>query len=209
MALSSYIHAFDPGDGRDERTLILLHGTGDNEQSFLRLGQAIAPKAAKIALRGNVDENGMARFFRRTGEGVYDMDDLAYRTGELDAFINAALTHYGRDRAQTVGVGYSNGANILASLLFEQPETLRQMVLMHPLIPFDPELKPGARGARVLVTSGAADPISPAPVTDRLENALIDAGVHLQRYRHPGGHEIRMEEVDAVQGWLGAAKAAA
>ncbi len=209
MALSTYTHAFDPGDGRDERTLILLHGTGDNEQSFLRLGQAVAPKAAKIALRGNVHENGMARFFRRTGEGIYDMDDLALRTGQLDAFVNAALIHYGRGREQAVGVGYSNGANILANLLFENPETLPQMVLMHPLIPFDPALKPAAKGARVLVTSGACDPISPASSTDRLEDALIDAGVRLQRYRHPGGHEIRMEEVDAIQAWLGTAKAAA
>ena len=98
MALSTYTYAFDPGDGRDERTLILLHGTGDNEQSFLRLGQAVAPKAAKIALRGNVHENGMARFFRRTGEGIYDMDDLALRTGQFDAIVNPLRTRPGTGR---------------------------------------------------------------------------------------------------------------
>lgn len=202
MSLSTYTHLFDPGQAHDHSTLILLHGTGDNEESFMRLGHAISPTAAKISIRGNVSENGMNRFFRRMGEGVYDMDDLAKRTEDLGAFISDALVQYGRDTSLTFGVGYSNGANILANLLFEKPSVLGRVALLHPLIPFEPKFKESTDGASVLITSGAYDPISPAHVTDKLEMAIEDQGIGLQRYRHSGGHEIRMEEIDAVKAWM-------
>lgn len=113
--LDTHVHLFKPSLKADPRTLLLLHGTGDNEQSFSRLGALMAPEAAVLSVRGNARENGMNRFFRRRAEGVYDMEDLARRTTELIAFLVAAVRHYGLDRTGLIGVGYSNGANILVS----------------------------------------------------------------------------------------------
>ena len=157
-----------------------------------------AADAAKLSLRGPVDENGMARFFRRRGEGVYDMDDLKRRTADLALFLAAAFHRYGRDPARSIGIGYSNGANILANLAFTQPLALGGYALMHPLIPFDPVPQPGLKGVPVLITSGARDPIAPAPMTAHLEDYFTSHGAKLTRLRHMGGHELRPEEIDAV-----------
>ena len=141
---------------------------------------------------------GALRFFRRTGEGVYDMDDLARRTEAMASFIASETG----DAPRTVGLGYSNGANILAAVAFDNPDLVDDLVLMHPLIPWDPAPQPGLSGRRILITAGRRDPICPAPQTEALAAYLQSQGAEVTLHWHEGGHEIRQDEVDAVQSFL-------
>lgn len=184
-------------EGRVGAPLVLtFHGTGGNEQQFHGFAEQLMPDAHVVSPRGDVSEMGAARFFRRTGEGVYDMDDLAQRTEAMAAFIEAEKTRTGASRV--IGLGYSNGANILASVALVRPDLLDDAVLMHPLIPWDPEPQPGLLDTRILVTAGERDPICPAPLTRAFEAYLVAQGAQLETLWHPGGHEIRDTEIDAI-----------
>jgi phospholipase/carboxylesterase len=196
MSKDSYIHAKLPGSPGSS-LLFLFHGTGGNEQQLVSLGQQLIPAAAIVSPRGDVSEHGAARFFRRTGEGVYDMDDLAVRTGRMADFIRAH-----REIAKpgaTIGLGYSNGANILASVLFSDPALFDAVVLMHPLIPFEPEIKGDLGGKRILITAGRRDPICPPNLTSRLEAHLRAAKADVTVEWHDGGHELRPNEIEAAR----------
>jgi phospholipase/carboxylesterase len=189
-------------EGRAGAPLILtFHGTGGSEDQFHTLAETMLPGAHVVSPRGDVSEMGAARFFRRTGEGVYDMDDLATRTTAMAEFIEAETARTGADRV--VGLGYSNGANILAAVAFTRPDLVDDLILMHPLIPWSPEPQPGLKGRRVLITSGKSDPICPAPLTEALAGYLSRQGAEVTDAWHPGGHEIRQEELTALQRFLG------
>lgn len=203
MSRDAYDHAVE-GTGAGKALLFLFHGTGGDETQMLGVGRMVAPDAAFVAPRGDVSEMGALRFFRRTAEGVYDMDDLARATAKMTGFVRA---HVAAAKPATVmGLGYSNGANILASTLFAAPELFDAAVLMHPLIPFQPQIA-GLSGRRILVTAGERDPICPPQMTARLEAWLRDAGADVTMVRHPGGHEIRPEEIEAARRFLAATTA--
>jgi phospholipase/carboxylesterase len=142
----------------------------------------------------------MSRFFRRLGEGVYDMADLELRTGQLAGFVEAARERWSVE--ELVGIGYSNGANILANLLFTRPELLPTAVLMHPLIPFEPPSQSGLAGARVLITAGERDPICPLLLPFALRDYLEAQGASVELALHPGGHELRPSELEAIRAFL-------
>lgn len=201
MALDSYI--FAELRGTDPTTLVFaFHGTGGDENQLAGLARELVPAATVISPRGDVSEHGAARFFRRTGEGVYDMDDLASRTEKLAGFIAA---HRERKAAgRVIGIGYSNGANILASVLFAHPRLIDDAVLMHPLIPFAPAPNAGLAGKRVLITAGRRDPICPPAMTQALANFLTaqDAAVTIRW--HEGGHEVRPDEIEASRSFFAA-----
>lgn len=204
MSRDAYVYAAE-GAGAGKPLLFLFHGTGGDETQMLGLGRAVAPGAALVAPRGDVSEMGALRFFRRAAEGVYDMDDLARATAKMAGFVRA---HVEAARpAAVMGLGYSNGANILASTLFAAPELFDAAVLMHPLIPFQPQIAGSLAGRRILVTAGERDPICPPHMTARLEAWLRDAGTDVTMVRHPGGHEIRPEEIDAARRFLAAVAA--
>jgi phospholipase/carboxylesterase len=199
MSRDSYIHAALPGlPGAP--LLFLLHGTGADERQLVGLGRNLLPNAAIVSPRGDVSEFGAARFFRRTGEGVYDMDDLAVRTHKMIGFVRAH-----RDETKpsaVIGLGYSNGANILASAMFADPGLFDAAVLMHPLIPFEPRINGDLAGRRLLVTAGRHDPICPPHVTSRLEAYLIEAKADVTVEWHEGGHELRPTEIAAARQFL-------
>jgi phospholipase/carboxylesterase len=199
MSVDSYIHAALPGSPGSP-VLFLFHGTGGDDRQLVSLGRELLPSAAIVSPRGDVSEFGAARFFRRTGEGVYDMDDLALRTKKMAAFVRAH-----RDAAKpsaVIGLGYSNGANILASVVFAEPELFDAAVLMHPLIPYDPRIDGDLAGKRVLITAGRHDPICPPNLTSRLEAHLRAVGADVTVGWHEGGHEIRPNEIEAAQRFL-------
>jgi phospholipase/carboxylesterase len=198
-ALDSHMHLFRPGKAGDLRTLLMLHGTGGDEVSFAQLGPILAPGAAVVSVRGNVDEHGMSRFFRRVAEGVYDMADLAFRTRALEDFVGAVSQNYKINQDHLIGVGYSNGANILANLLFQDPLPLAAAVLMHPLIPFTPQDQPGLAGRRVLITAGERDPICPPAMTRALYDYFERQGTAVQLVFHSGGHELQESELGVVR----------
>jgi len=200
MAVDSYIYRERRGNGAGAPLLLLLHGTGGDENQFFGLGGQLLPGAHLLGVRGDVLERGMPRYFRRTGEGVYDMDDLAQRTEKMAAFIAAHREASGA--ASVYGFGYSNGANILASVLFKAPELLDGAVLLHPLIPFTPAPQPGLKDKRVLITAGRRDPIAPAATTEVLVNWLSGQGAAVETLWHGGGHEIVREELDAAKAFL-------
>ena len=143
---------------------------------------------------------GALRYFRRTGEGVFDMADLAARTTAMGDFIAAEQGATGATRV--IGLGYSNGANILASVSFQRPGVLTDLILLHPLIPFDPTPQPGLADVRVLITAGQRDPICPAPLTQKLGDYFTAQGADLTLNWHPGGHEIAQSEIDAIRKFL-------
>ena len=190
-----------PGETDDSPALFLFHGTGGSEDQFFALGTELMPGARRIAPRGDVSEAGAARYFRRLAEGKYDMVDLGRATRKMADFVNDRLG--ASPRVLTAGFGYSNGANILAALLFEAPGHFDRAVLLHPLIPFVPAPQPGLAGRRVLITAGRNDPICPAAETQRLADWFSAQGVDVALHWHDGGHEIRRDEVLAAQVFLG------
>jgi phospholipase/carboxylesterase len=147
-----------------------------------------------------VSEGGHARYFRRRAEGVYDMDDLARAVEKMAGFLAAARDETGADRV--IGLGYSNGANILAATAFAHPDLVDDLALLHPLIPFAPDPQPGLAGRRVLITAGRRDPISPALQTEALALWFERQGAMVALHWHPGGHEIDRSELTALQSFL-------
>ena len=199
MSKDSYIHRVLPGSPGGP-LLFTFHGTGGDESQFLGLAREFLPAATIVSPRGDVSEHGAARFFRRTGEGVYDMDDLARAAGKMSTFVHAHVE--AAKPSSVVGLGYSNGANILASAIFADPALFDAAVLMHPLIPFEPDVKGSLAGRRVLITAGRRDPICPPNLTGRLEAHLRARGADVTVEWHEGGHEIRENEIAAARLFL-------
>jgi phospholipase/carboxylesterase len=187
-----------PGASPDAPAFFLFHGTGGDEHQFTDLAAELKPGARRIGVRGDVSEGGALRYFKRVGEGRYDMADLARATKKLAGFVADKRG----TASQSLGLGYSNGANILASVLFEAPEQFDAAVLMHPLIPFTPAPQPGLKGKRVLITAGRRDPIAPVHSAELLAAYLNQQGADTTLFWHEGGHEIRRDELLAVRDWL-------
>ncbi|PUB11608.1 alpha/beta hydrolase [Yoonia sediminilitoris] len=180
---------------------LTFHGTGGNEEQFHGLAHQLRPKAWITSPRGDVSEYGALRYFARAAEGVYDMDDLAARTDAMATFIAAEKAVAKPSR--TIGLGYSNGANILISVALAQPDLVDDLVLMHPLIPWAPAPQPGLAGRRVLLTAGRQDPICPAVETQQLADYLDQQGAEVSLHWHAGGHEIAQSEIAAIADFLG------
>ncbi len=196
-----FVHRFEAGTP-GLPALLLLHGTGGDESDLLDLGRRLAPGAALLSPRGKVLENGMARFFRRLSEGVFDLEDLRFRTGELADFVSAAARHYGLDAARLTAVGYSNGANIAAALLLLRPATLRSAVLFHAMIPLVPERLPKLQGKKVFLAAGKTDRLIPARESEHLAQLLLEAGAAVTVFWQPGGHNLTPAEVQAAAQWM-------
>jgi predicted esterase len=200
MSRLDFTHEFVPGDS--ERTLLLLHGTGGNEHDLIPLGHELDPAAALLSPRGKVLENGMPRFFRRLAEGVFDLEDLKERTHELANFVAAAAAHYGLAADKIVAVGYSNGANIAASMLLLRPETLCAAVLFRPMVPLLPENLPDLSAVRVWIGGGNHDPIIPASETRHLIELLRAAQARVTVHFSDAGHGLTKAEFALARAWL-------
>jgi len=199
-----FIHEFVPGSS--SRTLLLLHGTGGNERDLIPLGRKLDPNAALLSPRGKVLENGMPRFFRRLAEGVFDLEDLKYRTNELADFVTAAAEHYGFATDQLVAVGYSNGANIAASMLLLRPQLLPTAILFRAMVPLHPEKQPNLSSVRVWIGAGDQDPIVPPSDTERLAEVLRRAGADVRIHFAKAGHGLTNNDLEAARHWVGELK---
>ncbi len=195
-----FVHRFFPGESGV--TLLLLHGTGGDENDLLPLGRELAPGAGILSPRGKVSEYGAARFFRRLAEGVFDQEDLVLRTHELTKFIRAAAEEYGFDLSRLVAVGYSNGANIAASLMLLHPGLLRAAVLFRAMVPFEPEEPPDLSGMPVFLAAGRGDSMIPPEHTERLAEILGEAGADLDLRWRDTDHALTYEEVAEAKEWL-------
>jgi predicted esterase len=195
-----FIHEFVPSKSR--RTLLLLHGTGGNERDLIPLGKALDPNASLLSPRGKALENGMPRFFRRLSEGVFDLEDLRRRTHELADFVISAAEHYKIDNKKIVAVGYSNGANIAASLLLLRSEILSAAILFRAMVPLTPDTNPNLNSKRIWIGSGAHDPIVPASNTQELVELLRNAGADVTIRFFQSGHQLTPGDVDGAREWL-------
>jgi len=179
-----------------------LHGTGGNERDLIPLGHELDPNAALLSPRGKVLENRMPRFFRRLAEGVFDLEDLKNRTHELADFVGAAAKHYKIDIKHIIAVGYSNGANIAASLLLLRPEILSAAILFRAMVPLIPETEPDLDSVRVWIGAGSNDPIVPASETKELAELLRGAGANVTIRFFQAGHDLTQQDVEAARKWL-------
>ena len=195
-----FIHEFVPG--KSDRTLLLLHGTGGNERDLIPLGHELDPDASLLSPRGKTLENGMPRFFRRLAEGVFDLEDLRKRTHELADFVISAAKHYEIDNKRIIAVGYSNGANIAASMLLLRPEVLSAAILFRAMVPLIPEAPPDLSATRVLISEGDHDPIVSAAEAGRLAGLLRGAGADVTIRFLQSGHELTSEDVDLAREYL-------
>lgn len=186
-----------PGASEGAPAFFLFHGTGGDEHQFTDLAAELRPGARRIGVRGDVSEGGALRYFRRLGEGRYDMADLARATKKLAAWVPVAAPS-----GERIALGYSNGANIIAAALFEAPVTFDVAVIMHPLIPFTPAPQPGLKGKKIIITAGRRDPIAPVHSVELLVQYLKEQGADVTLFWHEGGHEIRREELLAVRDFL-------
>jgi len=197
----AFVHRFEPGAGA--RPLLLLHGTGGDENDLVPLGQMVAPDAPLLSPRGKVLEHGAPRFFRRLAEGVFDETDVRSRANELADFIVAARTAY--DLGPPVALGYSNGANIAAAVMLLRPEALDGAILLRAMAPLaHPERTGGLAGKSVLIISGADDPIAPPANAARLKAMLEQAGARVDHRILAAGHQLSQADVRFAREWLDA-----
>lgn len=190
MPSLSYLHRYEPATDAKAAPVLLLHGTGGDESDLLPLGRRLAPGSALLSPRGDVNEHGMPRFFRRFAEGVFDLADVAKRTHALADFTAAAARQYGFAADRLTAVGYSNGANIAASLFLLRPEALAGAVLLRPMVVLQPEKLPDLTGKRIILLSGRHDPIVPVDHPPRLADMFRRAGAKVDLHWLETGHQL-------------------
>ena len=200
----AFAHRFVPGSPAEPRTLLLLHGTGGSEDDLVPLGRALLPGAALLSPRGQVLEHGMPRFFRRLAEGVFDEADIRVRTADLAAFVQSAAAEHGLDLGRLIAVGFSNGANIAASLLLLGPRVLAGAILFRAMVPLVPDGTPDLQGVRVFLGEGRTDPLVSAAEAERLAGLLRSGGANVSLHWEPAGHHLTPADVDAARDWLAA-----
>lgn len=193
-------HIFKQGNA-EKPVLLLLHGTGGDENSLLALAEIIDQEASVLSVRGNVSENGMPRFFRRLAEGIFDMEDLAMRTAELKTFLDEAATKYGFARNRVVAIGYSNGANIAANLLYNYSDALAGAILHHPMVPNREATVPAHDATPVFMAAGVNDMMCPKQEAIDLEAMLVAAGADVELAWENYGHQLTMSEVEKAKAW--------
>jgi phospholipase/carboxylesterase len=196
-----FIHRFEPG--KSDRTLLLLHGTGGDENDLIELGRALDPDAALLSPRGKVLENGAPRFFRRLAEGIFDEADVVHRAQELSQFVKAAIATYSVDAQQLSAVGYSNGANIAAAMMLLGLAEFPRGILLRPMVPLsDQKSVPDLGGVQVLLSAGKFDPIARPQIVGALAGLLRQGGAEVAVQIHPSGHELTAEDVTGARDWL-------
>ncbi|MEO8031461.1 MAG: alpha/beta hydrolase [Gemmatimonadota bacterium] len=200
--IEGFVHRCIPAESAGLPTLLLLHGTGGTEDDLLSLGRTLLPGAGMLSPRGQVLERGMPRFFRRLSEGVFDLEDLVVRTDQLVRFIPAAAAVHGFDAGNVVAVGFSNGANIAASILLTHPGALAGAVLYRAMVPFEPTKLLPLPGTPVWLGVGRFDPIIPVANAERLAEMLSAAGAKVKVDWREVGHSLTEEEIGASGEWL-------
>lgn len=194
-------YIFKEGTGKNKPTLLLLHGTGGTEQDLFPIAKIVDEEANVLSVRGNVLENGMPRFFKRLAEGVFDEEDLIFRTKELNNFLNQTAAKYEFDRNNVIAIGYSNGANIAASLLFHYEDALKGAILHHPMVPRRNIELPDLKDTNVFIAAGINDPLCPKEEAEDLNELLTKANANVTLHWENFGHQLTQTEVEAAKQW--------
>ena len=198
-----FIHRFVPTEDKTSaETLVVLHGTGGDENDLIGIGQAIAPGVAILSPRGNVLENGAPRFFKRLAEGVFDPKEVRSRGEELAQFIRAAISKYALNPERIFALGYSNGANIASTVMFIEPGLLQGAILFRPMLVFEPDERPDLSGAGVFISAGRMDPIVPTTSVERLVELFEGSRAEVTLKWQLAGHNLLPSEVREAADWL-------
>lgn len=197
-----FLHRFRPASSGSRDTLLVLHGTGGNEDDLIGIAQTVAPGAAVISPRGNVLEGGAPRFFRRLAEGVFDPAEVRSRGEELAKFVRAAVASYDLDPARVFALGYSNGGNIASTVMLLDPEVLRAVILLRPMLVFEPKEKVDLSRNAVLISAGRVDPIVPPASVEKLVALLEERGADVTLKWQLGGHNLVPSEIKEAADWL-------
>lgn len=201
MTELSLRHTYTEGDA-DSPVLLLLHGTGGSPQDLLGVARELDPAAGVLAPAGPVSENGMARWFRRLAEGVFDHEDVVVRANQLADFVIGAREKYGFGGRRLVAVGFSNGANIAVATALLRPDALREVAAIAAMRPLPGPPDRDLTGTRVFLSNGEQDPMAPLPSTEQLVTDLRTRSAEVQTHRHPGGHQLTLDAVREAQTWL-------
>jgi len=197
-----FVHRYVPPTGGDDTTLLLLHGTGGDENDLLPLGTALRAGAGMLSPRGKVLEHGMPPRPVYPRAVLFDLEDLARRTDELGAFVREAADVYKFDSSKLIAVGFSNGANIAASVILTHPGVLPRAVLLSPMVPFEPKAPVDLGATSVFIGAGRRDGITPPAQAERLAELLRSSGADVTLHWEPGGHAVTEPEVAAARAWL-------
>lgn len=203
--IAGYTHVFKPassGDFTQSPTILLLHGTGGDENDLLFIERYLGSNYNYLSPKGKVDENGMGRFFRRHAHGILDLEDLDFRTKEICLFIHEAALAYDLHPDRFIALGYSNGANMAASLLLKDTGMLKHAVLLHPMLPFTPDRKPDLKGCNILISAGENDPIIPFQNTLELQKILDACGAETLLIKHQQGHQLLQMEINEAAAFI-------
>lgn len=198
-----FTHRFVPSpSGNADVALLLLHGTGGNEDDLLELGRELSPEAALLSPRGKVLENGAPRFFRRLAEGVFDLDDVRLRAHELAEFIDCAVAAYQLGSARLVAVGYSNGANMAAATMLLHPGRIHAAVLLRAMVVLEPSPAPDLSGTEIFVSAGVLDPIVPRANVGRLAEIFRGTGATVEFRQQQASHGLVQSDIFDGRDWL-------
>lgn len=196
-------HVFIEGTNK-ENVLILLHGTGGNEHDLINVGRHIDSSASILGVRGNVLEGGMPRYFRRLAEGIFDEEDLFFRAQELHAFLGEALHHYAPSSKLVTVIGYSNGANIAATLMMKHEKIFDRAILFHAMVPYRNQTVQALPNAEIFIGAGVNDPIIPKQETQELIDVFRAQQASVLEKWYSQGHQLTMEEVKDAHTWYSA-----
>lgn len=197
-----FVHRFEPGADPAAQPLLLLHGTGGDENDLIEVGRMVSPGSALLSPRGKVLEGGAPRFFRRLAEGIFDQQDLEFRTAELAHFLNQAAATYGFDQSKLIALGFSNGANIASSVLIRFPETLAGAILLRGMVPFVPSELPDLRSKHILLSNGTRDPIVPREQPEQLAADFRRSGADVELHWQSAGHALTPGDIAVASTWL-------
>ena len=197
-----FIHIYKKGDPA-KPALLLLHGTGGDEYDLVDMAQTVSAGSTIVSVRGKVTENGMQRFFKRLQEGVFDQEDLKFRTAELADFTAWARSEY-KINQPLYALGFSNGANIAASMMLSRPESLAGAILLRSMVPFTPPVYPDLSGKNILMLSGLGDPIVPIENAERLAGIFRKSGAQLDFAFKPAGHGLTEGDISVIKEWISA-----
>ena len=193
-------HVFVPGN---ERTLLLLHGTGADENDLIRLGRALDPESSLLSPRGMYLEGGLNRFFERYADGSFNEASIKEAVEDLAGFLSAATDEYGLDAAKISAAGFSNGANTAAALMVLHPSVLAKAVLFGSTRPFvDFTGNPNLDGKDIWIANGDFDPYAPNAITQQWVTQLEGFGANVRWLRHPGGHQISPAHLQEISSSL-------
>ncbi|GAA5417277.1 putative hydrolase MhqD [Paraliobacillus ryukyuensis] len=193
-------HIFKQGD-QNKPVFLLLHGTGGTENDLLPIAEKIDPQASVLSVRGNVNENGLNRFFKRLAEGVFDEADLVKQTQDLYTFLDEAAEQYDFDRDNVIAIGYSNGANIAGSLLFHYKKALKAAILHHPMVPRRNIELPDLTGTAIFIGAGENDPLISIQESNELAEMLKKNGAAVNLHWENRGHQLSFTEIEAAIKW--------